>query len=134
MSKHIYSFQGLFAQGCLLQSYISSCFQYFCSSPTWLQTAVNKEEEGGRGQGPGEPQRPESSVPCLRTRHTTVNSDKKNSPFRLWRGGLCGMPSSQRESHGCPNPCGEDAACPRRAISHTGLSGQAGCAVCYIAD
>lgn len=48
------AFRGLFAQNCLLQSYISSHFQYFPSPPRWLQTAVNEEEEAGREQLPRE--------------------------------------------------------------------------------
>lgn len=44
------AFRGLYAQGCLLQSYISSHFQCFPSPPRWLQTAVNEGEEGGREQ------------------------------------------------------------------------------------
>ena len=72
------AFRDLFAQGCLLQSYISSCFHYFPSSPRWLQTTVNEEEEeGGREQDQREPPWLESSVPWPGKRAISVNSDKR---------------------------------------------------------
>lgn len=113
------AFRGLFAQGCLLQPYISSRCHYSTSPPRWLQTAVNKEEEGGREQGLRETLQLGSSIPWTGIRDTTANSDKRKAPLRRWRGIFCGVPFSRRERHGFHKPGDEAAACPRRAVSHS---------------